>query len=251
MPQLPPRIPLESSQTLAFTPECLKHLDTPPVFHLRAATWREKDARLYLSKSNGLAQHGEKAMRAEVLNGLKSYWTPEQFNEFGQVFTAYWEDMDNFVLQKKDDPDLVWEYDADIERQIRETRNEMEKTWRPLATMVADNDRHDRLAYALDISVLVKSFDGLNTKLERDGEYLAIGCVIEVAEEMHQRWGVDAFGELYTACFERLYLSEAEAGNSASPSPSRTNPPHSTEKTSGSAGKSPASARSRKTRKAA
>ena len=69
---------MEAGKTLAFTPDALKGLDTPPVLRLRAATWREKEHRFFMHRVVGAVSHGEEAVRAETLNGLRALWTEEQ-----------------------------------------------------------------------------------------------------------------------------------------------------------------------------
>lgn len=255
---MPQHIPLEATGNgSSFTPECLKHLPDAPSFTLRVSTWREKEYRLRLHAEEGILVHDDAEVRAETLRGLKAMWTEDQFTEYGGFIEAYWEAADNFAQQRKDDPDLVWEYDPDMERSIVELLGKIQRDWRPLAVMAADNRQYARLEPVFYIATLVKDWTGLKAAKALDRGYLSIDCAMALVEALHgysTRNGVEpglAAGELYLACLRAMYLDEDEVGNSASPSPSKPSPLPSTEKTtSAKAGKSPASARSGKTRKA-
>lgn len=252
---MPQDVPLEAGKTLAFTPDALKSLDNPPVFNLRAATWREKEHRFFLHRVVGAVSHGEEAVRAETLNGLRALWTEEQAEQFVPWVEQLWDAQDQFELQSLDDPDLKWEFDPDIERAVGELVDRLERTWPPLARMAADYQKYARFEPIVYFAIMVKSWQDIDVKRELDEGYLSIDCayalfekLIELDVQIGATPGTSAT-QLRRKCAERMFLDKETEGNSESPSPSETTPPASDQtKTSARDGKSTASARSRKTR---
>jgi hypothetical protein len=255
---VPQDIPIEASNPLAFIPDCLKETDSPPAFTLRAATWREKEFRMRLHREAGIITHSTEAIRAETLNGLRALWTEDQFAEYSTFITSLWEAQDQFPARLAEDPDLEWDFDPEIEKAVDELATKIEREWPPLARMAADIDQYQRLAPVFYAAVIVKDWSGLPTKRLLDRGYLSIDCAMALCEDMIRKdreAGVApgmSWAQLYSACVDRMYLSEDEAKNSASPSPSETNPePSNTKPLQAESGKSPASASSKKTRKSA
>ncbi len=252
---MPQDVPLEASKTLAFTPECLKPLPVPPVFYLRPATWREKEQRFFLHRAAGAVSHGEEALRAETLNGLRSLWTEEQAEQFMPMVEQLWEAQDQFELQRQDDPDLKWEFDPEVEQAVLELIDKLERTWPPLGRMAADVDRYSRMQSVIYFAVMVESWTGIDVKRELDGGYLTIDCAYALRDKLAEldfeagaTRGTSAI-ELHVKCLSRMFLDKETEKNSESPSPSGMTQPASTETTTSvEAGKSPAPARSKKTR---
>lgn len=242
-------IPLEGSEKLAFTPTCLADFgERPPVFTLRTWTTREKREERKLQVRLGMRVWGKDAMRAEIRNGLKNLWTPDQAEAHLPLIDAYWEAQDNFDLQSADDPELVWEYDQDLENKIIEVLDRIGKVWPPLLEMQADNADFGAMISLVWLAIGVESWTGLNTPVERAGGYLTIDCVERMVAEL-DRMGTKAKGqpvvELVSAVVKRKRLEDDDAGNSASPSPSETTQAASNPtSTSEQDGKSPASASS-------
>lgn len=254
---MPQDVPLEASAKLAFTPDCLKSLDAPPVFTLRTGTWREKERRLDLHALVGAINHTDDAVRQEVRNGLRAGWTEEQFEEFIPVLEDFWQQTEEFRLQVKDDPDLAWDFDPAVQQRIEELTGTLERTWPPLAQMATDMRKHHRFEAIIYFAVMVENWTDLDLKRELDAGYLSIDCAYNLRTRLFaldEKAGVavgTSAAELQLACLRRLYLDEGLAKNSASPSPSTTTQQASKVKTLAKAGKSPASASSRSTRRKA
>lgn len=247
-------IPLEGSEKLAFTPTCLADFgDNPPVFTLRTWTTREKRDERRLQHRLGLRVWGKEAMRDEIRNGLKHLWTPNQADQHLPLIDAYWEAQDNFELQSADDPELVWEYDQELESKIIEVLDRIGKVWPPLLEMQADNADFGAMISMVWLAIGVESWTGLNTPVERAAGYLTIDCVERMIGELDRKGAqANAKGqpvvELVSAVVKRKRLEDEDAGNSASPSPSETTQAASNPtSTSEQDGKSPASASSEKT----
>lgn len=255
---MPQDVPLEAGKTLAFTPDAHKGLDNPPVLRLRAATWREKEHRFFLHRVVGAVSHGEEAVRAETLNGLRALWTEEQAEQFVPWVEQLWEAQDQFALQSRDDPDLKWEFDPEVERAVGELVDKLERTWPPLARMAADVQKYARFEPIVYFAVMVEGWEGIDLKREMDEGYLSIDCAYALREKLI---ALDAKAgaipgtsaiQLHVKCMSRMFLDKETEGNSESPSPSETTQPASVPtRTSAKGGKSTASARSRKTRESA
>lgn len=259
---MPQEIPLEASEVLAFTPASLESIEDAPVFRLRASSSRDKRFHRRLLVEHGIRFHDRDAIRAEVLAGLKALWDEEAFEEHSPVIKALWDARDEFDQQnadafKKGEPELEWSYDADLENAVDDLVRKVTQEWNPLLRMIADNADYGSLAAPLLVAVNVKGFSNLNVKASLDRGYLTLDVAEKVEDalsKLERKHGLiegTAWAELTVACSQRMYLTEEERGNSASQSPSTTAPaPLSETKTSEPDGKSPASARSKKTRSA-
>lgn len=256
---MPQHIPLEAAgNATVFTPDSLKNLPDAPTFTLRVATWREKDHRHTLMGKARIRAYDDQQVREEVLRGLKAMWTEEQYEQFAGHVEAYWEAIDNYVQQVRDNPDLIWEYDAETEDRIAVLIDKVEGEWQPLADMIEANRRAKRLEPVFYFASLVADWTGLKTKKTMEGSYISMDSAMGLLEDLYvlgARHLPDnpalPARELYVACQRQMFLDAEEMGNSASPSPSSTiQPPSSESTTSEPAGKSPAPARSKKTRSA-
>lgn len=253
---MPQDIPLEASETLVFTPPALGSGDSPPRFVLRAATTREKRFRARILTEEGVTFHGDDALRAETLAGLKAHWSAEDYAAHSPRITAYWQAREEFALQLRDDPELEWTYDEAEERLVEDVLDGIARLHRPLGRMRADNREFNEMLAAASVAVAVESWSGLDAKPERDRGYLTLECVDRLAralERAEQAAGVTtpglAWAELCLACFKRMKLDEDEEKNSASPSPSKAPRPSSRNGRAAAAdGTSPASDTSTKTR---
>lgn len=254
---VPQDIPVEASETLAFTPDTLKDIPGAPSFTLRAVTSREKRFRVRLHRENGILSHTQEAIQEETLNGLKAMWTDKEFQTYSPWLTDYWSAQEDFVLLKKDDPDLEWEYDPQVEAKVSELITHVERNWPPLARMMADAAEYQEYQPVFYIAVTVADWTGLDVDPVTDRNYLTLECAEELREALvnfeikhktkhNLRPGI-AWLELYAACLNRHHLVEEEEKNSESPSPSRTSQARSTAKPGRRAGKSQASATSQKT----
>lgn len=254
---MPQDIPLEASERLAFTPPSIAKVDGAPVFYLRAATTREKRFRRRLLSEEGTAYHNEQTQREEVLKALRTkLWGEEKFATHKQPLLDYWSALDDFRAQRKDNPDLEWSYDPEIEDAVITLLRDVESVWQPLGRMRADNADFNEIFLAATVAVVVERFTGLDCTARKDRGYLTIDCVDELAQKLNRFATKNAPGEvdanlagniawleLVNACSSRMSLDEEEEKNSASPSPSETIPAASSEtKISEADGVSPAPA---------
>lgn len=252
---MPQDVPLEAGATLAFTPECLKHLDDAPVFYLRAATWREKSFRTELSREYHLTRYTEKEVRAEILNGVRALNGEEKYDELSTRLTEYWQALDDFALQRQEDSSLKWEVDPEVEQAIVDLIESVNSNWRPVGKMNRANGKFDDYFALFTIATTVLRWTGFDVKRELEEGYLSLDCANAISERLFAV-GTKAdpenarlpFIELYLACLGRYRLDREEEKNSVSPSPSETSPEPSIETIpSAKAGRSRASAASMKT----
>lgn len=251
---MPQHIPVEASETLVFTPQSLADLPDAPAFTLRACTRRDKRFQRRLYSELGLSQHSTEAIRAEVMAGYEAI-SPDESAEHAEKVKAYWKERDEFALQQKDDPTLVWEYDQDIERAVDDLVRKVARSWPTLGAMIADNVEFGEMSDPIQVAVVVTGWSGVDFKVNRkvDRGYTTVECAEDLRDALADFESENkltpgrAWNELALACYARMHLSEDEAKNFVSPSPSPLSPPPSEEaKTSDSGGKSPASARSKK-----
>lgn len=251
---MPQDIPLEASELFPFTPDSLKDIEGAPVFVLRASSSREKRYHRRLLLEEGIRFHDREAIRREMLSGLKELWDADAFEQHSPVIKALWEARDDYELQLKDDPELVWSYDADIENAVDDLVRMVSQQWKPLASMVADNGDYGSMAAPLLVTVTLKRFKGLDVKTRNQRGYFTIETVEAIEEALgkfEKERGLvvgKAWAELTIACSQRMYLTAEERGNSELQSPSPTAPaPLNETNISEPVGKSPKSARSKKT----
>ena len=69
---MPQDIPMEGSDMLPFTPPCLKNMEKPPTFRLRAITRRDERFYRKMFIEEGVKVHNAEAVRKEVLVGLQT-----------------------------------------------------------------------------------------------------------------------------------------------------------------------------------
>lgn len=239
---MPQDIPLEASERLAFTPPSIAKVEGAPVFHLRAATQREKRFRRRLLSEEGVTFHEEQDIRDEILTALRTtLWGEEKFAAHSGKLLDYWSALDDFRLQKKDNPDLEWSYDEEIERAVIALLRDVEVAWKPLGRMKADNIDFNEIFLAATVAAVVDTFTELDVKVTRDRGYLTIDSVDAIGQRLSKfaekhapgpkagMAGQMAWLELVNACQGRMALDEEEEKNSESPSPSETIQPASTE----------------------
>lgn len=230
---MPQEIPVEASDTLDFTPDCLAKLEAPPKFALRAPTTREKRFQQRLLNEEGVQRHSTEALRAEMLAGLKLLWPADDYERHVPILEAYWQAHDEFVLQQKDEPELEWSYDADIERACEQLEADVARQHRPLARMRADNAEAADTAMLATVAVTVKEWTGLPLDPVRERTYLTVDCAYKLRAALirfdaeHDIQPGTSWAQLLVACSRRMFLDEDAEKNSASPSPSAPPPPSS------------------------
>ncbi len=244
---MPQEIPIEASEEFAFTPASLSKLESPPVFVLRTPTHREKRHLQRLNNEEGVQYHATEEVRAEVLAGIAALF-PEKAELLSEAVKDLWARRDDFETQQAADPELVWDFDADIETRLNAVVNEVFAGWAPLRRMVADNRDFSTTSAVTMVAVMVKSIKGLTLEIERDRGYLSVetanavrDALWKLEEEQKLNQG-SAWQELGVTTSMTLYLGEEEAKNLLSPVPSETSQALSNEtNASEKGGKSPAS----------
>jgi hypothetical protein len=244
---VPQDIPIEASEEFAFTPASLAKLDNPPVFVLRTPTHREKRHLARLNNEEGVRFHATEEVRAEALIGIAALF-PEKAELLGEAVKDLWTRRDDFESQQEADPELIWDFDGEIEARLQAVVNEVFAGWAPLRRMVADNRDFSTTSAVTMVSVMVKSVKGITVEVERDRGYLSIETANALRdalwklEEEHKLDQGAAWQELGAMASMSLYLGEEEAKNLLSPVPSETSQALSNEmNASETAGKSPAS----------
>lgn len=258
---MPQDIPFEASETLVFVPDCLKFLGTSaPSFVLGTPTGRERRYIRRLYVRHGVQQHTQEAIREEVLAGLRELWARDTFDQNSAMLKHYWQAVDDFALASREDPELVFEYDAALAAACKRLPAKVAKHWPPLGEMLADNADFSELTDPIHVAVVLKSWTGLDVSptFDEGYGYITTDCAELVQEALEalcrkHKIGTEndanpAWTELVIACYRRVSLDEEEAKNSESPGQSETNQARSnTTKARASSGKSRASANSRKT----
>lgn len=245
---MPQDIPVEASETLAFTPPSLEDHDPKPVFMLRAMTSRDKRFHARMIRENRLHLHRPADFRAAIEAGLKAMWDEASFDQHFPRIKAYWEQRDEFEQQLADEPDLVWTFDADEERKISDLIRHVEDNWPEIGRMYADNAEFGELMAPIIVAITVKNWTSFHTPRTLDRGYLTLECAEELMAQL-EKLDAAAATELFVACTKRMTLEKDEEKNSASPSPSAMTPPPSNPMTTSveADGTSPASASSTET----
>lgn len=230
-------IPLEASETVSFTPESLAAIPGAPVFTLRSPTKRDERHHRRLIREDGLIQHSDEALRGEIFTALAALWTPEDYERHAARIRDYYTAVDDFALQRRDDPELKWEWPAEEETAVRTAIGDAIKAWPKLRRMTADNAEFQEMRAPLIAAVVIASWSELATERHLDRGYLSLDCAEQLIEDLeaferkhevtHKLDAGTATFELYAACIRRLYLDEEEVGNSVSSPPSPTPPPSS------------------------
>lgn len=259
---MPQDVPVEASETLAFTPPCLVEIPAAPTFMLRTPTPRDKRMQRRLFIEEGVRSHSAQSVRAEVIEGLRQLWSPDDFAKHEPIIKAYWEAQEDFSAQKKalaknspaEADALVWAYDQDIERAVIKLTQRVGQAHQPLRKMLADNVDFGDMQPVIMAAIMVKSWVGMVAKPKLDSGYLTIDCALALRDELEKFDDIagvpdgTAWTELFVHCAKRMYLDEEESGNFGSPSPSATPlPASSVTTTSDMDGTFPASATSTET----
>lgn len=239
---MPQDIPVEASETLAFTPPSLASREHPPVFTLCAPTGREKRYRRRLMLREGVAHHSDEQLREESLRGLRALWGEDAYADHAGRVRVYWAARDDYLLAAKLEPDLAFTFDAEEEARVLKLMENVRRHWPPLADMAADNADAQEVTASATVAVVVKGWSGLTVEPVSDDGYLTLDCVDRLAVALRQMDEL-AFMELMVACMNRMSLEPAMEKNSASPPP--TEPDQASSKAAASsAPKSPMSAKS-------
>lgn len=247
---MPQSIPLEASETLAFTPPSLEGIEGAPVFTLRYPTRRDKRFINRLLRESGARTHSDEVIRAAVLDELKASWNEADYARFAPIIEEYWKALDAFVLIQQTDPEAVFEYDEAIVRSTTDLIRLVSESSARICKMRADNSEFNELAELCTLAVVVKDWTGLSTVRVLERGYLTIDCAADMIDDLtdyagkvldKERAGIP-YAELMIQAFRNQRLEGDEEKNSASPSPSGT--PQTSSKMDSDHGQSKASASS-------
>lgn len=254
---MPQSVPLEASETLAFTPPSLEGIEGAPSFTLRYPTRRDKRFINRLLRESGARTHSDETVRAAVLDELKASWTEADYEKFAPIIRDYWQALDAFTLIQKNDPEATFEYDEALARSTSDLIRLVSESSARICKMRADNAEFNELAELCTLAVVVKDWTGLKTRRVLERGYLTTDCAADLVDDLtkyadkvldSQRAGIP-YAELMIECFRTQRLDGDEEKNSASPSPSET--PQTNSKTDSDPGQSKASAISQPTPEAA
>lgn len=246
-------VPYEASEIERFTPASLAHLETPPVFRLRAAQRRERRRYDRLLIEEGLRRHDKEDMRAEILRGLRALSSDDEFAEWDIHLRQYWDAMDDWEHEYKGvTPDLIPDFEAPgpSEDDLNRVTRGVHENWPPLRKMAADNVMFNREAPALLISVVLSGWSHMTTPFTLHEGVLPLETVDKLDKDlaaMEKEAGLPegkAFVELYIAATNRMFLSQDTEKNSSSPPPSPTDQQNMTTGAESATGTSKASASS-------
>lgn len=250
-PVTPQDIPLEQSERLPFTPASLASIPGAPSFVLRSPTRRDERHHRRLLREEGIVQHSDEAIRAELFVALAAIWSPEDFDRHAPRIREYYAAVDEFRLQAKDNADLKFEWDEAAEQEIQQVVADTTRAWPPLRRMIADNGDASDLRAPMLAAVIVESWTGLATKPRLDRGYLSLDTAQALFDDLagfedehakeHGLTTGEATVDLFVALMNRMYLGEDAEKNSASPSPSPARRASSRKSAASGGSKAPAS----------
>lgn len=228
--------PHDKNDIRLFTPEALRELPNPPVFHLRAGTVRDKNQFTRLLIEEGAQSYGVEDMREEIITGLKELGGDDAFSEWEPRIKGLWEALDSHEKEVEeaikagsenpddapDMPPFVYEDEAAVAAVLQS----IEDNWRPVRKMKADNIMANRMQPIIMAQVIITKVDNLDAKLVKEGKYLTFECAGEIRDELQnlaRLHGADAnevITELNREVLQRLFTPKSAEKNSVSPSPS-------------------------------
>ena len=246
-------IPLEAG-VAKFVPPSLKNLVPPPTFRLHTAGRREKARYQVLLIEEGLQFHGSDAMRDELMRGMAKRFDEETFATFEPRVRAYWDALDQHDRKVKaliedwqiaraaaldagnDVPDMeLPRFENPDQAVMDELIGKLERNWRPVCSMAADNAMFRKESPRILLSVLLTGWENLGVKFALDNGIVPLETIDLIEEELKavEEQAVEtvegitpgsAFNELLYQAMRSLTLSEDESKNSASPSRSTSSP---------------------------
>jgi hypothetical protein len=226
--------PHDKNDIKAFTPEALRDLPNPPVFHLRAGTVRDKNQFTRLIIEEGAQKYDLEDMRAEIIAGLKELGGEEAFGEWEPRIKGFWDALDSHEKEveaivaatKADHTPELPPFTYEDEGVVSAILQSIEDKWRPLRKMKADNVLANRMQPIIMAQIIITKVDNLEVDLERDGKYLTFECAGEVRDELQELArsnNLDAnevIAQLNREILQRLFVPKSAEKNSVSPSPS-------------------------------
>lgn len=230
----------EATEVLSWTPPSLASIPNPPVLLLKPGTRRERRIYSRMLVEEGLRLHSQAAFRDETIKGLKELWSPEIFAENEGRLKAYWDAFDQHQRDNEGAKDPS-PFDHPDREPVEEMSRRITRAWAPLREMAADIISYNEDAPAVMVAILLAGWKNIDlpfllvegtVPLDRVEDLEARLEAVENDPEHRKIEGVQpglAAMQLRAKCAERLFLTEAERKNSASPSLSISTPQPSTE----------------------
>lgn len=168
-----------------FTPSSLAGIDGSPVFTLRTIGRADLRHHRRLMVEEGLRHHEVASIRAEILTGLQTLWSPDVFAKHAPVLREYWQACDRFADALSNDPDAAWTYDSDVERAVADLTERVTEGWLPLRRMVAQIADFAETAPLIAVAIAVRSWASLDVPVDRDRGYLTIETAQAIRDALH------------------------------------------------------------------
>jgi len=239
--------PAERGEILAFTPDSIANLPSPPVFRIKPGTGRDRRALTKLLISEGLVRHSLADLREETLRGLKAQWSDDVFGEQEGRIRGYWDAFDQHIKEHEGEEEIPDFVHADAQA-MHDLSKQIFEAWEPLRQMAADNQDYDATWPSLILCVMLAGWSGIDVMCKREAGIVPLESIAELSESLssieEENGGIVdgivspgvAFMQLCSEAANRLTLNRSEEKNSASPSPSTSTP--NTSKKGGKANKS-------------
>ena len=256
--------PYEAGEAERFVPAAFAGADNPPTFWLRWATPREKRAFRRLLELEGLRQHDVADQREELIKGMKDKLTPEEFAKWQPRAKEYWDSSDDHAREvtefRRENPGAKrdeWpKFELDGADEVVAVLDQIGRDWPAFRMMMADNREMQSVSPDLINAVIIERYENLPVRADMEGRHLSYLCAATLAEALDKEGrkikrepGVlDPVSELYIETMKRYALDKEAEKNSPSPPPSSRTPTDTKGNGEAStAGKSKASATSKKT----
>lgn len=245
-------VPVEAGETLAFTPHALdQKLEKPPIFRLRAVTYRERRHFDSLMRTNRVRQYGVEDIRKEILNAVQNVCSPESAAEIEPRLKEFWEAVDQHSDEQDELPaDERTAFEHPDIAAIEKLSEQLADAWPPLAQMNDKNVDWFNMMPLIAVATAVTGWDNFACQFSKEFGFLTIESADDVRNALYDLdkangiTGGLSWSELYSTALGRIFLPKEQEKNSQSPSPSSKTPRSSKTGTASKAGKSPATATS-------
>ncbi len=221
-----------------FTPPSLANLPSPPTFLLKPATRREQRLNRRLLVEQGLSRHSDQSLRDETVRALHETWSEDLVAEHEPRLRQFWAELDQHVATVRQEGrslrDAPFKHpDSDA---VALLADQIARGWPPLRRMIADNLAFDEESPALYTCCIVAGWQNVDVPFSIEAGRVPVAKMEDVEDwlrdleerEAGRAEGIGspgtAYAELCLECARALYLTEADAKNSASPSPTPSIP---------------------------
>ncbi len=226
--------PHDQNDIKLFTPEALREMPNPPVFHLRAGTVRDKHQFQRLLIEEGAQTYELDDMRKEIIIGLKELGGDDAFAEWEPRIKGLWEALDSHAQEVQEIRDAAEDgnepeispFVYDDEAAVAAVLESIEDNWRPIRKMKADNVMAIKMQPIIMAQIIVAKVENLDVEIQRQGKYLSFESAGEIRDALQEKaitFGADGnevITELNSEILRRLFVPKSAEKNSASPSPS-------------------------------